>query len=72
MVVEMKKICNRLVWIELQFQPTYFLIGVYWEIKDCLYGSLFGKIKQELHLYIGLIPCIQVHVIIGFKSRKVV
>ena len=67
----MKPIFKR-YWISIEFVKQDFWIGVFWELKSEDYFNLRTKelIKNDLCIYICLIPCFPIKIIKAISGGR--
>ena len=60
--------------ITIEFKPQFFWFGVFPERKPDAGSSLYALsrqlYKEELHIWICLLPCLPVHIVYRLKYRK--
>lgn len=50
-------------WIGIGFKLQDFWVGAFWAVKPANYYSIHGHIRQDLHVWICIIPCFPIHYI---------
>jgi len=62
---------NTKTWIALEWKLADLWIGVFWQRKQANYHTIDGRIVEDLHIWICLLPCLPVHIIIAktFKNE---
>lgn len=52
-------------WLEVVFEPRDCWVGVLWMRMPCSYGTAYGQVTHEWHVYLCLVPCLPVHLVIA-------
>ena len=66
----MLRLGKRPWWIDLEWDSRDLWVGAYWCWKVARYGTQYGLVKWDLHLYLCLLPCLPLHVVIGRPQRE--
>ncbi len=57
---------SRRVWVALEFAPCDLWVGAFVSRKPANYGMILGHCREDLHVYVCLLPCLPVHVVIAW------
>jgi hypothetical protein len=54
---------NRKTWIALEWKLADMWVGLFWQRKPANYHIIDGRVREDLHVWVCLVPCLPIHIV---------